>query len=248
VALGQKKTLLILDNLEDLQGAAQQALLGQAIAWSEAGQSRVLVTMRQDDLGHSRYGRSGYEHQLIVLTGLGSVSYPDDAIDYFQGLMAVPPVPVGLPRRVNLIELFGKVDFHPLSIALVAEELRVRSIVDVERALDHLLAVVPEGQSKDRCLVASLNLSIDRLDRESRSLVRRLGVFQGGAMESEVLNITELTVEQWHPIKIQLKNVGLIQVKTFPEFEIPYIKFHPTLAPHLLSELHQNEQAIDWIK
>ena len=242
VELGRRRTLVILDNLEDLAGEVQQALLTQAIAWSETGQSRVLITTRQGDLGHGRYGRSGFEHQLIELKGLGSVADPEDAIDYFQGLMAVPPMPAMLPGRKALIELFGKVDFHPLSIALVAEQLRTRGIVDVIQALDRLLAEVPAGQSKDRSLIASLNLSLDRLDGDARSLVRRLGVFQGGAMESEVLNITELTVEQWHPIKLQLKTVGLIQVKTFPDFKVPYLKFHPTLAPHLLGELPQNEQ------
>jgi tetratricopeptide (TPR) repeat protein len=240
VALGQKKTLLILDNLEDLQGAAQQALLGQAIAWSEAGQSRVLVTTRQNDLDCAGYEVRGYGHQLIGLQGLGQ----EDAINYFQGLMAVPPLPVGLPRRVNLIELFGKVDFHPLSIALVAEELRVRSIVDVERALDRLLAAVLVGQSKDRCLVASLNLSLERLDGEARSLVRRLGVFEGGAMEDALLHITEFTPEQWQPLRRQLELAGLLRSESleYVGVGVTFLKFHPTLVRVLWASLGEGEQ------
>ena len=244
VELGRRRTLVILDNLEDLGAEVQQALLTQAIAWSEAGQSRVLVTTRQDDLGHGRYGRSGFEHQLIELKGLGSVADPEDAIDYFQGLMAVPPMPAMLPGRKALIELFGKVDFHPLSIALVAEQLRTRGIVDVIQALDRLLAEVPAGQSKDRSLIASLNLSLDRLDGDARSLVRRLGVFQGGAMEHKLLEITELTTEQWTPLRRQLESAGLLRAESLEHVGVgvPFLKFHPTLARVLWASLGEGEQ------
>ena len=244
VELGRRRTLVILDNLEDLGAEVQQALLTQAIAWSEAGQSRVLVTTRQDDLGHGRYGRSGFEYQLIELKGLGSVADPEDAIDYFQGLMAVPPMPAMLPGRKALIELFGKVDFHPLSIALVAGQLRTRGIVDVIQALDRLLAGVPAGQSKDRSLIASLNLSLDRLDGDARSVVGRLGVFQGGAFEDNLLAITELTTEQWTPLRRQLESAGLMRAESLEHVGVgvPFLKFHPTLARVLWASLGEAEQ------
>ncbi len=243
--LGRRRTLVILDNLEDLGAAVQQRLLTQAIGWSEAGQSRVLITTRQDDLGHWRYGRSGYEHQLIALTGLGTVAYPDDAIDYFQALMAVPPQPATLPGRQALIQLFAKVDFHPLSIVLVAEQLRSRGIVDVIKALDRLLEEVPEGLGKDRSLIASLNLSLDRLEGAARQLVRRLGVFQGGAFEDDLLVITEFTPEQWQPLRRQLESAGLVRAESLENVGVgvPFLKFHPTLARVLWASLGEGEQA-----
>ena len=237
-ALGRRRTLVILDNLEDLKPEVQQALLTQAIGWSAAGQSRVLITTRQDDLGHEEYGRSGFEHQLMALNGLGQ----EDAIEYFQGLMAVPPIPSKLPVRKALIELFGKVDFHPLSIALVAEQLRTRGIVDVDRALDRLLGEVPAGKGKDRCLIASLNLSLERLDAGARELVQRLGVFQGGAMERELLAITKFTPEQWVLLRHQLERAGLITSETLPNTGVPYLKFHPTLAPVLWTTMDSSSQ------
>ncbi len=242
--LARRRVLVILDNLEDLSREAGQALLGQAVAWSEAGQSRVLITTRQDDLGHGRYGRSGYEHQLMALTGLGTVAYPDDAIDYFQALMAVPPQPDRLPARKALIELFGMVDFHPLSIALVAEQLRSRGIVDVIQALDRLLGEVPEGQGKDRSLVASLNLSLERLDGGARALVGRLGVFEGGAFENVLLDITEFTAKQWQPLRRQLESAGLVRAEGLENVGVgvPFLKFHPTLARVLWASLEEGEQ------
>jgi tetratricopeptide (TPR) repeat protein len=242
--LARRRVLVILDNLEDLAPAAAQGLLTQAIAWSEAGQSRVLITTRQDDLGHSGYPAVGYGHQLLALKGLGTVAYPEDAIDYFQGLMAVPPQPATLPKRKALIELFAKVDFHPLSIALVAEQLRTRGIVDVIQALDRLLLEVPTGLGKDRCLVASLNLSLERLDAGARQFVRRLGVFEGGAMENVLLMITEFTPEQWQPLRRQLESAGLVRAESLENVDVgvPFLKFHPTLARVLWASLDEEEQ------
>ncbi len=232
VALGQRKTLLILDNLEDLRSEVQQALLTAAVAWSEAGQSRVLITTRQNDLNHPNYAVSGYRHRLIALQGLGTVAAPDDAVDYFQELMKVPPQPAKLPVRKALIELFEKVDFHPLSIGLVAEQLRTRGIVDVIQALDRLLGEIPAGLSKDRSLIASLNLSLERLDAGARSLVGRLGVFEGGAFEDDLLAITEFAPEQWQPLRRQLESAGLVRSESLEAVGVgmPFLKFHPTLA------------------
>jgi tetratricopeptide (TPR) repeat protein len=243
-ALGQRKTLLILDNLEDLQSEAQQALLTEAVAWSEAGQSRVLITTRQNDLNHPNYSTSGYRHRLIALQGLGTVAYPDDAVDYFQELMKVPPQPAKLPVRKALIELFGMVDFHPLSIGLVAEQLRMRGIVDVIQALDRLLLEVPAGLGKDRCLVASLNLSLERLDAGARQLVRRLGVFEGGAFEDDLLAITEFAPEQWQPLRRQLESAGLVRAESLENVGVgvPFLKFHPTLARVLWASLGEEER------
>jgi tetratricopeptide (TPR) repeat protein len=103
---------------------------------------------------------------------------------------------------------------------------------------------VPEGQSKDRCLVASLNLSLERLDGESRELVRRLGVFQGGAFENDLLAITEFTTEQWPQWRRQLESEGLLRVESLEYLgvTVPFLKFHPTLARVVWASLGEPEQ------
>ena len=147
-----------------------------------------------------------------------------------------------MPERSALVSVLEQVAFHPLSIKLVVEQLRLRRVAAVGQALERLLAAVPEGQSKDRCLIASLNLSLERLGMEERELVKRLGVFQGGAMESEVLAITELTMESWEPLRQHLQRVGLLLIKWFPQFRVPYFRFHPTLCPFLFQKLTLEEQ------
>ncbi len=245
--LAQKPVLVLLDNLEDVAAAGQQPLLTAAVAWSEAGASRVLVTTRQGDLGHPGYPAGGdFKHQQLGLKGLGSEANPDDAIDLCRALWAVPSalgeVPQPLPARSALVNVLTQVEFHPLSIALVVEQLKARRVAAVGEALARLLAAVPAGQSKDKCLIASLNLSLERLGTQEREWVQRLGVFAGGAIESELLEITEFTAEQWQPLRRQLEGAGLVTAEVLPNINYPYLKFHPTLAPVLWGTLAPAEQ------
>jgi hypothetical protein len=114
--LERRSTLVILDNLETLSDAALQELLTVAKGWSEAGQSRVLLTTRQMEGTHPDYPSQGsYRHRLEQLQGLGSVQSPQAAIDYFQALMALPAagVQVPLPGRAGLVKLFKLVGHLP---------------------------------------------------------------------------------------------------------------------------------------
>ena len=224
--------LVILDNLEDVGEEAARELLEVAIGWSQVG--RVLITTRQGELGRVGYERQrSYEHQQLELNGLGE----EDAIDLCKALWAVPSM-LGetvqpMPERSALVSVLEQVAFHPLSIKLVVEQLRLRRVAAVGQALERLLAAVPEGQSKDRCLIASLNLSLERLGTEEREWVKRLGVFVGGALECELLAITKFTPEQWVRLRHQLEGTGLITSGILPNTRVPYLKFHPTLAPVL---------------
>ncbi|MCI5141699.1 MAG: CHAT domain-containing protein, partial [Candidatus Electrothrix sp. ATG1] len=122
-ALKRIPTLLILDNLESLaDGAGLPELLTAATRWSEAGDSRVLLTSRQPDFNHPDYRTAGtFEHQCLYLKGLGI----QDALDWFGELMRLPPEPkFGMPQRSALVNLFQQVDFHPLSIGLLAQQLK----------------------------------------------------------------------------------------------------------------------------
>jgi tetratricopeptide (TPR) repeat protein len=235
VALERQRTLLILDNLESLEAEALQELLTVAKEWSKVGETRLLLTTRNRDLNHPDYpvGRS-LAHQRLLLGGLGDEQDPEDAINYFQGLMKLPPEPTwGLPTRAELIDLFKLVDFHPLSIKSVAEQCKERRVDDLERSLKQLLAEVPKEQDEQRSLIASLNLSLQRLHEDLLGMLPRLGVFQGGALESQILDITEFIPEQWQKLKSALELTGLMQIESIENVELSFLRFHPTLAPVL---------------
>ncbi len=242
-ALLERRTLIILDNLESLAVGTLQELLTVAKEWSQVGATRLLLTTRDGGLSHADYpAANSLQHQLLSLSGLGNERQPEDALCYFQGLMKLPPVPKwDLPGQTALIELFKLIDFHPLSIKLVAYQLKERRVGDLARSLEQLLAAEPLAD-KDRCLVASLNLSLERLDADLLGVLPMLGVFQGGAFESKILQITEFLPEQWQQLKAALLRTGLLQVKAIEKIKTPFLLFHPTLAPVLWMRLAAKEK------
>lgn len=195
--------MVILDNLESLRLQPLRELLDGAKDWSEVGDCRVLLTTRMLDFHHPDYPTEGsLRHRSLPLGGLAQ----EDALAYFQKLMEFPPAPqFDLPQREVLERLFELVDFHPLSIGLLARQLKIRRPAELGERLEALVAQTP-----DNPLLASLNLSLERLDDEAQQLVTRLGVFQGGAMEHILLMITELSQEQWQKLRPALETTGLI--------------------------------------
>ncbi len=247
-ALAAEPTLVILDNLESLPAAALSELLGAAARWSQLGSTRILLTRRPADSPHPDYPNSGsFIHRHIELKGLGSRSQPQDALAWYAALARLPgPVSVPPPGRDALVELFAQVDFHPLSIAVLAQQLRSRSAAELGERLRTLLAehahspIAQPGTPAG--LAASLRLSLDRLGPDERQAVRALGVFEGGALEDDLLTITGLGGEAgatavWPALRVQLLAAGLIGVEALPGVAPPFLRFHPTLAPLLWQEL-----------
>ncbi|MCI5126141.1 MAG: CHAT domain-containing protein, partial [Candidatus Electrothrix sp. AR5] len=239
-ALKRTSTLLILDNLESLaDGAGLHELLSAATRWSEAGNTRVLLTSRQPDFNHPDYLIAGsFRHQCLPLEGLGI----QDALDWFGELMRLPPEPkFGMPERSALIDLFHKVGFHPLSIGLLAQQLKERRPAELGERLEALLEEQPADR-EDRSLLASLELSLERLPERCREWLPRLGVFQGGCLEVMVCPITGLKEADWQELRSHLLNAGLIQEERVPNTENTFLRFHPTLAPALWQRLGKEEQ------
>jgi tetratricopeptide (TPR) repeat protein len=236
-ALKKTATLLILDNLEALTPKALAELLTTASAWAKAGNSRLLMTTRQNDLTHAAFPtENSSQHRYLSLLGIG----PEDALAYFQTLQKLPPEPMfKQPEREALLALFAQVDFHPLSIGLLARELKFRRPAELGKRLEHYLAENPNNP-----LISSLKLSLDRLEPQARLLVTRLGVFQGGAFEDDLLTITEINASDWASLRTALESTGLIQAESLAHLDVaaPYLKFHPTLAPALWQELKDVEQ------
>ena len=255
-ALAKTPNLVILDNLETVSAEALRELLDAAVVWSNAGDSRVLLTSRLPDFNHPDYRTEGTrKHRRIALEGLGSARAPDDALAWFGELSKLPPAPsVPAPKRDDLIELFDRVRFHPLSISVLAQQLKTRTAKSLGKRLEAILheeapaGLVAEGMPHS--LIASLQLSLERLSEEERHAVRRLGIFQGGAFEDNLLAITELGESDkdssaqylWPSLRRQLEAVALIEAEAIPGVSPPFIRFHPTLAPMLWAQLAVEEQ------
>jgi len=239
-AMKRTPTLLILDNLESLaDGRGLAELLDAAVLWSEAGQSCVLLTSRQPDFNHPAYPLAGsYAHRHLPLDGL----QPNDAVDWFDELRRLPPkATLKRPRRDVLIMLFEQVGFHPLSISLLAQQLKERGPADVGERLEVLLALQPLNR-EDRSLLASLELSIERLPERCKAWLPRLGVFAGGGLEEIVVKVAgmEEYPSEWSILRYHLTLSGLMQGERVAE-KI-WLRFHPTLAPALWQKLGKEEQ------
>jgi tetratricopeptide (TPR) repeat protein len=196
-----------------------------------------LLTTRTPDFNHPAYPTEGsLKHQVLLLTGLTE----NDALAYFQRLLKLPPAPSvsQLPQRKVILDLFRQVGFHPLSIGLLGKQLKIRRPAELGLRLEKFIAETPKNP-----LLASLNLSLDKIDEAAKQWLPRLGVFQGGAMEDDLLNITEFTEEQWQTLRLALETTGLIQAELLQGVSVPYIRFHPTLAPALKTRLAAEELA-----
>ena len=234
-ALAGTPTLLILDNLESLSAEPLRELLDAAVAWSKAGGSRVLITTRCPDLEHPAYPTANsWETCYLPLDGLD----PHDALAWFTTLMHLPPEPTRPPPdRDGVLRLFSLVQFHPLSIGLLAPQLKQRGVAELGQRLEALL------RTEASPLLASLALSLERLDPQLRQHLPGLGVFQGGAFEISVLAVTEIPPEPWAALRRGLEQTGLMTVETVPGVENVFLRFPPTLAPALWSHLPAADQS-----
>lgn len=189
-ALRTTSTLLILNNLEMVADAPLRELLDAAVAWSTAGGSRLLLTSRAPEFNHPDYRVEGtLKHRRLALSGLGSAAYPDDAIAWFEALSKLPPAPtIRPPKREELVPLFDRVGFHPLSLAVLAQQLKTQRASQLDERLAAILATeVPAGmviEGTPRSLIASLQLSLERLTDAARHAVRRLGARRQPALSA----------------------------------------------------------------
>jgi len=107
----------------------------------------------------------------------------------------------------------------------------------VEARLRELMVASP-----DNPVVASLQLSLEKLDAEVQQWLPLLGVFEGGAFRVALVAITELSEEQLSKLLTALYTTGLIHPIDIAE-NVTYWQFHPTLAPVLWSRLDPSQQA-----
>jgi predicted ATPase len=180
--VGPARTLLILDNMEQLLSAGGE--IGQIL--EALPNARVLVTSRSPL-------RMSWEHEyplspLPVPPEAGdtvSIGAADAVVLFMERARAVrPDFQLDESNARAIAEITRRLDGLPLGIELAAARLRLFSPDALLRRLDDRLALLDRGPldapERHRTLRAAIQWSHDLLDEPEKVMFRRLGVFAGG--------------------------------------------------------------------
>ncbi len=210
-------------------------LLNIAKKWSEAGQSCVIIISRLPQ-SHPKISAEN-NCQLDKLE-------PIEAIRYFDTVMAsLPHMPNhDMPKRRMLEQLFGQVNYHPLSVSILTYRLKLDDVNNLNERLATELRYLPiDMSSEDKSLQASIQLFTETLEPQMQRHLAKLAIFQNGAFENVLRSIINIPEQQWQPMRQALEESGLAQTEHFDGLTVPYLEFHPSIKT--LGELSVTQQA-----
>ena len=241
-SIQEKPALVVFDNFESvlpngnapLPADELKKLLDAAATWFAPHATRstlhsaLLITTRNPEIPHPAF-TPGTNCLHKELSGLAA----SDALELAASILEAYSLP--RPPRVPLEELLAFLKGHPLSLQLALPQLRGYSAGQLVEQYQSILPHMKrsEKQERNESLEVSLRFSLDRLGADALNWLSRLWIFEGGAMEHVLLGITEIPAETWNALKPQLTSTALIRVEEIPGVNVPFIHFHPTLAPYL---------------
>jgi predicted ATPase/DNA-binding CsgD family transcriptional regulator len=191
-ALARRQLLLVLDNCEQVIGAAAEVsgrlLLG-------ADDVRVLATSREPlrIAGEARYrlgpltlpdpGKSGNPDDPAGFTAAPEVE--SEAVTLFadRARRAEPGFTLDAPTRTTVAQLVTRLDGMPLAIELAAARVDALGVPQLLDRIDDRFALLVDGdrlaQQRQRSLAAAVQWSYELLDTEERRVFRAVSVFPG---------------------------------------------------------------------
>lgn len=254
--LAQRPALLILDNFESVLGrdpltppeevaqvldaVAQWAGIGEQgsgigpIPTPQAPVPRVLITTRDTGFNDPRFAPS-QACRHVALQGLAEA----DALALAAAVLDHHAIDRSAVPRADLVALMRHLGGHPLSLTLVLPHLRAHTAQELIARFEELLPGFVQGKAEQRneSLAVSLDFSLRRLGEATRAALPDLAVFAGMAMETNVLQITEMDDELWRVARGELEQAALVTLESVPGVNPPFLSFHSTLLPYLATRL-----------
>jgi predicted ATPase/class 3 adenylate cyclase len=180
--LHEREVLLVLDNLEQIEGAAR-AVDGLL---SDAPRIRVLATSRaplhvagEQEFGVPPFSVPAPAADQVTLEGSDSVRL------FVDRARLVRPVFMPTAPDLNVIgDIARRLDGLPLAIELAAARVRLLSVTAIRDRLAHRLDALAVGPAtvsrRQQSLRETIAWSHDLLDDAGRAVFRRLAAFIGG--------------------------------------------------------------------
>ena len=188
-ALARRQLLLVLDNCEQVIGAAAEVcgrlLLG-------ADDVRVLATSREPlrIAGEARYRLGPLtlpdpENRENPEDRTGRADEESEAVTLFadRARQAEPNFVLDTPTRTTVAQLVARLDGMPLAIELAAARVDAFGVTQLLDRMDDRFALLVDGdrlaQQRQRSLAAAVQWSYELLDAEEQRVFRAVSVFPG---------------------------------------------------------------------
>ncbi|MCL4251296.1 MAG: tetratricopeptide repeat protein [Anaerolineae bacterium] len=234
------------DNLPIMPPEELTAVLDAVWTWAQAGLkagmkgSRVLITTRDTHLNDPRYA-PGKNCAHLPLGGLA----PQDALELAGNILDNHGIDRERVSRDDLKALIDHLGGHTLSLYLVLPQLKTYTARQIIDDFEKLLPGFTIGKASERneSLQVSLEFSLRRLGEATRAALPALAVFQGGALEQLVLNITEIDPDLWKSARAELEAAALVTSEPIRGTDAESLQFHPTLLPALGDQLPDERRA-----
>lgn len=247
-ALREQRTVIVLDNMESVlqppdgaTGAAMfepkilQQILEMCEKLNKVGETHLVFTSRE-------HLPSPFAQNTI---GLGQLSQRDAKELVAQVLgrnVTMPGTNSDDASDAAVSELVNAVGRHARALVLLTNEVKRTGVrnatTQIQTLMQQMDAQFPDN--RERSLLASVRLSLNRLPANIRLLIRPLGVFQSGGS----LTVIKLALQLEQPEIVQLIAQQLVGVGLAEAQEYGYLRFDPALAPALLSEMTEEEQTV----
>lgn len=188
-----KRLLLVLDNFEQLMGAA--ALPGELLTSSRG--LRIIVSSRE---ALRVYGERVFPVHSLSLPPPGETLSPEELASYGAVQLFVERAPAVDPgfalsaaNASLVIEICRSLQGVPLAIEIAAARLWDMTLQDVRRGLDQKLELLAHGPrdlpERQQTLRGAIDWSYELLSSQEQVLFRRMSIFAGGCTQAALEKI-----------------------------------------------------------
>jgi tetratricopeptide (TPR) repeat protein len=229
-ALGEHRTVVVIDNVESILAAGPGEILGLCEKLAKTGETRVIFTTREP------LPAPFVDNELRI----GRLDR-DTAIRLLGSLL--PNAPKSDETEEDLRNLVEAVGGHARSLVLIAREVGAAGVRHATENLVPVLRAIEAKNPGDRenSLLASAELSLRRLPPEIRQSIRPLSVFQGGGGIPAIFLALKLDQEQLNALVHALIDVGLAEY-----VEPQFLRFDPALLGVDLAEDEREAAIAAW--